>query len=237
VPELERELRELGRALDFPPTPDLAASPALTAAPPRPLARRVRLPASPLRRRLLVAVALLALAVAVAFAVPPARSAILRFFGIGAVRVELVDRLPPVAPATPLELGEPIDPAAAPFPLLRSPVLGQPDAVYRAGNVVTLLYGSLGRPRLLVTLVRDGAFDPAVGKKLVGGGTRIAFVTVRGSSSPALWIEGTPHAVHLPGGPPRLAGNTLIWQRGELTVRLEGAQSRDEALEIADSLG
>jgi hypothetical protein len=38
---------------------------------------------------------------------------------------------------------------------------------------------------------------------------------------PAIWIYGR-HTVSDPMLPIRLAGNTLVWQRGAITYRLEG---------------
>ena len=78
MPELERDLREVGRLLAFPPEPDLvpAVRARLGEAPrPWPFAAR--------RRVLVLALAALVVAIAAAFAVPPARTAILRFFHIG----------------------------------------------------------------------------------------------------------------------------------------------------------
>ena len=85
---LERELRGLAPSVEFPPERDLAPSvrARIGAARPRP-------------RRLVLALALVVVAIAVAFAVPPARSAILRWLGLGNARIEFVDRLPDVADA------------------------------------------------------------------------------------------------------------------------------------------
>src|SRR5438034_829291 len=69
--ELERALLALGEAIDFPPEPDL-----------RPRVRE-RIQGRRLARPLVLAFAAVVVAVGVAFAVPPARSAILRFFHIG----------------------------------------------------------------------------------------------------------------------------------------------------------
>ena len=87
--ELERALVALGRELDFPPTPDLAAG------------VRERLGRRRRWRPALVVLAVAAVAIGIAFAVPPARSAILRFLHLGTatiVRVETllaaVDQLP-----------------------------------------------------------------------------------------------------------------------------------------------
>ena len=95
--ELERKLTALGAELEWPETP--AFSLRLEAAP----ARRSRW-----RRPLVVAIALVVVAIGIAFAVPPARSAILDFLHLGGVTVERVSTLP-AAEERPLgaELGRP----------------------------------------------------------------------------------------------------------------------------------
>ncbi len=75
--ELERALVALGNELEFPPTPDVAGA--------------VRARLAPRRRWLRPAAlvfAVVVVGVGIAMAVPPARSAILRFFHIGAATVE-----------------------------------------------------------------------------------------------------------------------------------------------------
>jgi hypothetical protein len=209
-----RGLRGLGAAIDFPETPDIASN--------------VRRDLSERRRaawpwRIALAVAIAVLAVGAGFAVPQARTAILRFLGIGAVQIEFVDRLPEVRPAAPLGLGTAIDPADAPFPLLRSKLLGNPDGVYRRGDVVTLLYGTPERVRILVTEAAGSDFTPELGK-LAATGTRYRFVPIRGSVGPGVWIEGRPHVVLLPAahrGSPR----TPISTGSQLTLRLGAKQA------------
>ena len=99
--ELELSLAALAPEVDWPATPTLAL--------PHVLPRRSR-------PRLVIAVALAALVVAVgaAFAVPSARSAILRFFGFGGVTIERVATLPS-AQERPLAatLGTPVSRDAA----------------------------------------------------------------------------------------------------------------------------
>src|SRR5689334_13620113 len=80
--KLESELRTLAAEIEWPRTP--ALRPELA---PRPRLMRHR-------RSVALAIAVVAVALAAAFAVPQSRGAILRFFGLGAVRVEFVDRLP-----------------------------------------------------------------------------------------------------------------------------------------------
>jgi hypothetical protein len=225
--DLDRDLRDLAAAIDFPATPDLSAR------------VRGRL-AQPERvqpyRWVAIAVAVAVLAVSVGLAVPDARTAIFRLFHVGSVNISFVERLPEVQPGRPLNLGEPISPTEAPFRLLHSELLGAPDTVYRRGGIVTLLYGTRERVRLLVTQIPASGFTPEVGKKLAATGTRVEFVEIAGSPGPAVWITGRPHLVSLPGGPARLASNTLIWQRGPLTIRIEGAETIAQATRIAESL-
>ena len=227
--DLERDLHEVARALAVPATPDLASAvrDVLPARAPAP---------RPLRPALVLAI-VIAAGVVAGLAISPARTAVLRFFGIGAVHVQLVDRLPAVAPEAPLAVGSEIDPAEAPFRISVPDVLGDPDAVYASGNVVTLLYGSPDRVRLLVTEIGYSALPPEVAKKLVVSTTGVRFVEIPGSAGPAVWIEGEPHLLELPGAPARLAGNTLVWvpQAGR-TFRIEGAMQLDDALRIAESM-
>src|SRR5437870_8736270 len=99
--ELEHVLRRLAAELEWPRTPDIAGR--------LELGRQRRL-----LRPLVVAVALAALALAVAFAVPSARSALLRLFGLGGVTIERVSTLP-AAEQRPLAagLGTPVTAAEA----------------------------------------------------------------------------------------------------------------------------
>jgi hypothetical protein len=225
--ELERELRGLAAAIDFPETPEIATAVDLQgqAQPRRTWSRHVAW----------AAVAILVVAVGAALVVPQARTGILHLFGVGSVRVELVDKLPEVRPDAPLVLGTAVDPDRAPSFLLRPTVLGEPDGIYREGPIVTLLYGAPERVKLLVTEIEETGLTPGIGKKLAASGTRVEFVSVRGATGSALWIAGSPHVVELPGGPRRLAANTLIWARGPLTLRLEGAASRQQAVAVANS--
>ena len=228
MPDLDGELRALGESIAFPPAPDLAAS------------VRARLPErAPTLwpRRLVLVAAVLGAAVVAGLAIPQARSAILRVFGVGAVRVVYVDKLPAVEPRAALDLGPEISADDAPFRLLESPLLGNPDGLYASGNVVTQLYGSPDHVRLLVTQIGGRALRPDVVKKVVGTTTNTDFVSIAGIPEQALWIEGAPHILSFQNAPERLAANTLIWTQGRRTMRLEGAESLDEAVEIAQSFG
>src|SRR5689334_22223355 len=98
--ELERALVELGRGLEWPATPDLA--PAVRARLGERGPRRAGV------RPLAVGLVVVAVAVGASLLVPQARTSILRFFPLGGVTVERVDRLPRTRPLARLELGEPV---------------------------------------------------------------------------------------------------------------------------------
>ena len=70
---------------------------------------------------------------------------------------------------------------------------------------------------------------------------RVGEVTVGGL--PGYWFSGEPHFFTYQDArgndrdeQTRLAGNTLNWQRGDLTLRLEGQITRQQALAIAESM-
>lgn len=240
--ELERELIQLGGRVQWPREPQLATRvrARLDEAP-----RRV----FPWRRTLVIALAVLAVAIAATFAVPSARTAILRWLGLEHVRVVEVDRLPPTRKLTQADLGRKTTLARAAtqagFALLS--LHARPDAVYvlrDGGSVrVTLVYGSVEKPRLLLSEFRGVGVTKFV-EKLYGSGTTVEPVRVR--SAPGLWLSGAPHAVYYASpedsdliriNPPLLAGNTLVWERpDDLVVRLEGDLSKAKALELAATL-
>jgi hypothetical protein len=236
VSELETRLAEL--RVEWPPEPDVA---------PR---VRARLEAEPRRRRFrpawAVALAILVFGGGVA-AVPPARSAVLRWLGIEGVRIERVPEAPTPAPSTSpaLELGEPS--RLAPGTLVPS-ALGPPDAVYAAGDRVTLLY----RPRR--GLPESGHSGAGALLSQFPGRTRVEFVRklagpdtpvepVRVDGEPGYWLGGVAHGVIYedPSGviresPARLAGPTLVWRHGALTLRLEADIPKSRALAVARSV-
>jgi hypothetical protein len=240
VTELELALRRLGDELDWPETPDVTAI----------VRRRIEAPPEPRfrRRTFAIALAVLAVALGAVMAVPPARTAILDWLGFGGVEIRRVAELPQVPSEGRLVLGERVSldraRAQAGHPVLVPDEEGfeQPDAVYvdpfAPGQPVALVYGSLSRPRLLVLEFRAA---PLFRKALLGE-TRVEQVTVDGA--PGLWIEGPRHEFFyqtLEREPirdtQRLAGNTLLWTRGPLTLRIEGDFSKAEAIRIAESMG
>ncbi len=245
---LERRLRELGPALEYPATPDLR----------RAVERRLR---PRFRRRGWWAAAAAVLIAAGALALlPPVRVAVAQWLGLGRVRVERVQNPPSAAPRPAGDAGERLHLGRAVSldearDLLGGPVpvptaLGAPDAVYWAAGTrfVSLVY--LPRPGLPETagsgvgvLLMEAAGDvqyPFLGK-LLGPQTTLEPADVDGA--PGAWLAGAPHAVAYldPSGrfttdDVRLVGNVLIWSRAGLTYRIESGLTRERALAIATTL-
>ncbi len=237
--ELERMLVALGNELDVPEPPEIVSRVGAALAPRRPDARR---------RLVLVLAAVAAAALLATLAIPDARSALLRLLHIGGARIELVDELPPV-PQTPpeleLTLGEPVslDEAreSAGFTLLE--LDETPDAVYVGERgTVWFRYGRPDAVKLLVAQTPELYVDePFILKKLVASGTEVEAVEVRGR--PAYFVSGEPHVILLldPNGvaieeSARLARDVLVWDEQGRTLRLEGDLTKDEAVELAESM-
>jgi len=254
VTDLERQLTQLGRELDWPPTPDLAI-PIRARVTPAPVARRR--PAIFRRSFAIALAALLVLAGGVFAAVPGVRHSVLDFFGLRGATVERRDHLPPAPRPRPPAVGArttlaharevlgfvPLVPAAA----------GPPDRVFVDGRVpggrLSLEYrASRDLPEakstglgLLVDEFR-GDLNPEYAQKMAGQATRIEPFTLDGEH--AIWVAGAPHFFfyRAPGNAfeerrLRIAQNVLLLEHGRLLVRLEGAFGRARAIEVARSLG
>jgi hypothetical protein len=186
----------------------------------------------------LAAVLLLA---GVAFAVPSTRHAILRALGLRGVRLERVGQLPPLPPgsAARLRLGTPIPLRsarhAAAFRALLPPGSARAYIAHDIpGGRISLLVG----PVLVIEF--RGTETPWV-FKTIGPGTRLTHVRV--GRIPGIYLSGAPHIVlfQTESGAVqqdfvRLAGNVLIWQRGPVTLRIEGTRTLARALALARSL-
>jgi hypothetical protein len=227
MPELDLVLRELSGHIEFPPTPELASA----------VRRRLGERTRTRRRPVAIAFAVLAVALGAVLAVPPARTAILEWLGIKGVRIVHVDKLPPAPAAGNLRLGRQVtlDEARRRAPWLVVPK-DQPDRVYyNVNGQVTLLWGTPTDVRLLLNEFRGVAFID----KLVQPGSKVEPVRIDGS--PGAWL-GDQHVLMYrdPAGntresTARLVGQTLVWQRGEVTLRLEGDLSKGDAVRIARS--
>ena len=74
--------------------------------------------------------------------------------------------------------------------------------------------------------------NAAVVKKLSAIGAPVETVTVKGN--PGLWIPAA-HVAAVGALSPRLVGSTLVWVEGPLTLRIEAAVSKRQALTLARS--
>jgi hypothetical protein len=251
VADLERTLRELAATEEWPPTPDIAV--AVTArlreAPaPAPAARRPR------RRRWALAVALAALVAlpSAAVAFPDARDDVLEWLGLKSVEVRRTPEPPPARELLPTpDLGRPLPleeaRARIGFEPLVPAALGSPDEARVRGRRLSLVYRPTAerpatqaeRIAVLITEQRGGG---VIAEKTVGPGTRVRSIEVDGARG--AWITGEPHAIIFQDARgrfredvTRLAGDTLVWERDGLVLRIEGARDLADAQEIAESLG
>ena len=239
---LERELVALGSDVEWPATPDVTAAGVRTVRT-RPPGRTRRLP-----RRLAVAIVVVVAAVLAVLAVPPARTAVFDWLGIGGARITRVDELPPLPARRDFDvLGQRATlvaaRAGAGFPLAEPPRdEPAPDEVRLVpGMRVSYVWRKGDDVRLLVTQFPGRAGDPALLKKLAGQGTVVHRLEVDGDA--AVWLEGGPHAVLFvaPDGTIRddqgwLAGNTLLVDREGVTLRVEGAVALDDAVQIVRAM-
>jgi hypothetical protein len=218
------------------------------------------LPRAGWRRMAVVALALLVLATGIVVATPSAREAVARRLGLLGVEIHQGGPAPTSSTLRPgagadLGLGRRVTlrqaRAAVGFRLLVPTVSGfeQPDAVYLSNDVpggrVDLVY--LPRPGLRASpfsgvglLITEFQATPMV-EKVVKTGTRVEQVTV--GDQLGYWLTGGPHGFayldrnnNVQEETARLAGSTLVWPHGTLTLRLEGQVSKEQALRLANSM-
>jgi len=178
---LERELQGLASAVDWPDPPDVSSAVLASIADERPWR-------APRRRRLALALAVVLAALLAVLAVPPARTAIFDWLGIGSARIIRVDELPSLAPTPGLQiLGQRVTLEGARlragFPFAGPPDDERPPDEIRVapGMRVTYVWHDGARVRLLVTQFPGDATDPGLIKKFVSSGTRIELAQVDGN--------------------------------------------------------
>ncbi|MGI5503094.1 hypothetical protein [Lentzea sp. CA-135723] len=209
-------LRDLGRHLHVPEPPDVTAAVLAEIAKPK-------------RNRWLKAIAAAVTAFAIAFAVSPAVRAgvqqLLEFAGVE-FRTEAPQSVAPPLPSQDVPLDEARK--QMPFEIHLPAELGTPDRVtVHEGRFVTLHYGELRLDQF------DGTISSTVGKLIHQEGVE--------QINDRIWIpyphvffyidrDGQWHTEE-----PQKAGQTLLWQRGQVTLRLEGDLTRQRALEISES--
>jgi hypothetical protein len=260
--DLERALADLSAHLEHPPTPPLADAVLARISEPSPRRTRwVRFPVRPGWRRVAAAaLALIVLAAGIVVATPSARQAVARRLGLPGVAIHLGGQTPPVTSLPPgvganLNLGRRVTladaRAAVSFPLLVPTAAGleQPDAVYVSndppGGRVDFVYRPRpGLPAARTTgvglLITQFSADPMV-EKIAKGSDEVRFVDVGGVSG--YWFGPGEHFFaytdrrgQVQQDTSRLAGPTLLWTHGELTLRLEGQLPLSRAIEIAESM-
>jgi hypothetical protein len=231
VNELEQRLHRLGQELEYPPEPDVA---------PSVLARLDRRPFA--WRPVAMVFAVVAVAIAAAFAVPQARTTILKWFHLRGATVERVETLPPSLERSQAGgLGRPLSRAEAEravgFELALPPFKANaPSSVYVIdGALATVVLHAHGHS-VLLSEYRAANFDLL--KKSAAAKTVIEPVLVNGE--PGLWLEGGPHTLtyfnrrgEFQERTVLIRGNVLLWVHGELTLRLEGKLTKDQALDIS----
>jgi hypothetical protein len=222
--DLEDALRDLGTQIVVPEPPDVTA------------AVRARIAVKPrfIARPVLTGALALLVAFAVALAVSPAVRAgvteLLRFAGI-----EFRSEPPPSTPQSPPpdERNKvALDEARRILPIHLPAALGEPEEIRVVENrFVSLLYrGSTVRLDEF-----NGQIGPVVAK--FGDSLGVEKVTVNGTDG--LWVPGPHEVVYIDRNgewrteSARLSGKTLIWQVGEVTLRLEGDFTKEQALAIA----
>ena len=261
---LEAALVDVGRLVDFPPDPNVALAVygrirEVQAPLRRPGLLERLVPLRPLRRALVLAIALLVLAASGAVAGllgVPGLKLIFRPHATPTVSVS-ASHHPPSPVGANLGLGgrttlaEASSKAAFHPPVAHLAGLPRPQVYFSAqpsGGRVSFVYpAGPGLPRsretgvgLLVTEFLGTQNRDFLQKTIYEGG-HVEDVTVTGR--PGFWISGAPHQVMMANrfGEPfpetlRLAGNTLVWQDGDLTLRLEGRFDKRRALAIARSV-
>jgi hypothetical protein len=242
---IEQMLKATAAEIDWPPTPDLEAALAariggrqigdMNANPARRALRGGRV--LRIGRPLAIALVALLIAAASALAIPAVRD----WLGLSTVEVKRVPRPLPVVRGRELALGTHVSLGAARAKLGFVPVLpsgvgtptvyydpfppgGQLGLVYPGGVVVTELQGQL--TRYLAKFLPPGS---GMDRLTIDGGR-------------ALWIHGALHQYayadrtgQIRTDSVRTAGDVLLWRRGDLLVRIEGARSRRQAVAIASA--
>lgn len=221
-----------------------------------PTARRAR-PWQPLAA---AAALVLVLFVGSLLAFPAVRQTVADWLGLRGIGITVGPTLSPLPTQhRPLRLGTPMSLADAqatvPWTILlpADANLGPPDEVYVdrsqvAEGIVSLVWSARpGFPAasttgagLLLTELRAGINEQFF-QKIVGPGTTIERVHV--GDHLGYWISGRPHDLYVvdPHGNPvfgevRLAGDVLMWEDGEITLRIESALSKEDALRVGAAI-
>ncbi|MBI5035531.1 MAG: hypothetical protein HZB51_33825 [Chloroflexi bacterium] len=257
--KLEEVLVRAGKSLDLPVTPPLATR--VRAELQTPSARRV----FGLPRFVWTAAVAILVALALLLAFPETREALAQIFGLRTIQIIPVTPTATVSPL-PTRPSETSTPTVIPTPSrfaqccettladaraksnfpIRLPPAPPPSRVFfqvipnfGAPNPqqVILVFGEPNNPQFTLYQATNFLYQ-----KVVSGGTVIEETNVNGER--ALWLVGAPHLlVYIDAnGRPRPQSertvnvNTLAWESGEVTYRLETTASKEEAIGFAESL-
>ena len=168
---------------------------------------------------------------------PGPRAAIADWLGLDGVEIRAAEPSATTAPPRAeddLGFGPEVSFTSAEVALGRRPLLPNalpaPDRVFLSGgSFPTFQFGDM-----YLTEFVSGPDQPYVTGKLLPPATETEQVLVNGG--PGYWIEG-PHAVLFGEESARTVGDVLLWVQDGLTLRLEGAPSKAEALRIAGTIG
>lgn len=227
--DLQASLRDLGRRLDVPPTPDVTTAVLNRLDAPAPSSRRVP--------RLVTAAIAALLALATAMVVSPAvRAAVFDLLRIGGVDIHQNEPGPPTVETPQLgdrDLSQADAREAVDFALRLPAGLGEPDTVRVTDDrVVSMSFGDIRIDQF------DGGLDPVFEKFAMA--EDIHRISV--GDQPGIWVD-RPHTVIYIDEQgvtreeaARLAASTLIWEDDGVTYRVEGDLTQPEALAIAESM-
>lgn len=236
------ELRGLGSSLDVPaPDPEASAAAVLQrlAEDDVPAASRAGGFVAVVRRyRVRIAAALLALLVALTLT-PPVRATVAEWFGFAGVIVRPGPSEPSAPAPPPGDAGLSLSAARelVAFEPVLPDVLGTPDGVDVTSErrLMTLTWHDGDETVRLDQF--DGRLSPLFMKTAQMNDTAERIDLGAGE---AYWFSEPHDLVLLDDGrertePPRVAAPTLVWQAGDVTLRLEGLD-RQEAIAIAESV-
>ncbi|MFN2137916.1 MAG: hypothetical protein ACK2UK_18320 [Candidatus Promineifilaceae bacterium] len=237
LPEIAVHVQETAQDFAFPATPDIAA--AWRQAGSGPIRR-------PFPGRWAVGVALGLLVVLLAAAsIPSVRAALLDLLRIGAIEIRINEgtestAVPTLQPLSILDLGQELSPDEAQSQLRRGaprfpPELGAPNAVfgqnllYREPILSYVWWPKGSRPQLVLTVIEIPGFAIKW-----AAGEQVTETNVNGR--PAIWIAG-PHPFDLDNAQVdqqvTIDSNVLIWSDEDVTYRLEGELTLQEARALA----
>ena len=115
------------------------------------------------------------------------------------------------------------------------------NSVYATGPLKDVFGAAGGTDDAVLVSQLAGSGDVYINKKLLGQGTQMEFLTIRGER--AVWLRGDPHEVLMRDAhgtidvvPVRLAGSVLLWADSTRTIRIEGLSERSAAIAVLERI-